>query len=153
MLQYRKMALAENKKAYFEYEIIEKFEAGISLRGFEVKSIKLGRASLQGARVTIKKDEAFLIGATIPPYQPANTPADYDPTSTRKLLLHKKEIKYLIGKEKEQRLTLVPIKLYNKNRKIKLEFALVRGKRKYDKRETIKKREAKRKIDRAIKNR
>lgn len=146
------MALAENKKAYFNYEIIEKFEAGLSLSGFEIKSIVSGRASLPGSRVIIRGGEAFLVGAIVPPYQPANTPKDYLPDRARKLLLHKKEIKYLLGKEKERGLTLVPIKLYNKGRKVKLEFAVAKGKKKQDRREIIKKKETKRKIEQKMKS-
>ncbi|OGZ41946.1 MAG: SsrA-binding protein [Candidatus Ryanbacteria bacterium RIFCSPHIGHO2_02_FULL_45_43] len=145
------MALAENRKAYHDYEILEKFEAGLSLRGFEVKSILLGRAALKGGRVIIRNNEAFSVGVHIPPYQKANTPKEYEPDRARKLLLHKKEIQYLLGKEKQKGLTMVPLKLYNKGRKIKLEFAVVRGKKKYDKREVIKKREAKRKVERSLK--
>ena len=147
------MAFVENKKAYFDYEFLEKFEAGLSLFGFEVKSIILGRASLQGSRVIIRGEEAFLVGTTIPPHQPANAPKNYLPDRARKLLLHKKEIRYLLGKERERGLTLVPIKLYNKGRKIKLEFAVARGKKKKDRREIIKKKEAKRKIERIMKER
>lgn len=145
------MALAENKKAYFDYEILEKYEAGLELRGFEVKSVVKGNARLEGSRVIVRGGEAFLVGAAIPPYQPANTPSDYEPDRTRKLLLHKKEISYLAGKEHEKGLTLVPLKLYTKGRKVKLEFAVARGRKKADKREVIKKREAKRKIERELK--
>ena len=141
----------ENRKAYFDYEILEKFEAGIELLGFEVKSVISGNAHMEGGRVLIRGGEAFLVGTTIPPYQPKNTPSNYEPDRTRKLLLHKKEVAYLAGKQNEHGLTLVPIKLYNKGHKIKLEFAVARGKKKYDKRETIKKRDAKRKIDRELK--
>ena len=140
-----------NRKAYFDYEILEKFEAGIELLGFEVKSVISGNAHMEGGRVLIRGGEAFLVGTTIPPYQPKNTPSNYEPDRTRKLLLHKKEVAYLAGKQNEHGLTLVPIKLYNKGHKIKLEFAVARGKKKYDKRETIKKRDAKRKIDRELK--
>ena len=146
------MALAENKKAYFDYEILERLEAGIKLLGFEAKSIMLGRASMRGARILTRGDEAFVVGMIVPPYQIGNTPKDYEPDRTRKLLLYMKEIQYLIGKQKERGLTLVPLKLYNKGRRIKLEFALVKGKKKYDKREAIKKRETDRKIDRSLKN-
>ena len=146
------MSYAENKKTYFDYEILEKFEAGLSLRGFEVKAVIDGKASLKGGRVIIRNKEAFLVGVSIAEYQTTNTPKDYDQERPRKLLLHKKEIDYLYGKEKERGLTLVPLKLYNKNKKVKLEFAVVRGKKKYDKRESIKKKEAKRKIERTLKD-
>lgn len=139
---------AKNKKAYFDYEILQKYEAGIELRGYEVKSIKTGRASLRGAFVIIRGNEAYLTNTTIAQYQEANTPKDYDATRTRRLLLHKKEIQELIGAAAAKGLTLVPLRLYNKKGKIKLEFALVRGKKKYDKRESIKKRDAEREIER-----
>ena len=141
---------AENKKAYFNYQILEKFEAGIVLIGHEVKSIKLGRMNLAGSYVVIREKEVFLIGCYIPPYQPRNTPLGYNPERSRKLLLKKSEIKYLIGKSKQKSLTLVPLKVYTKNRNIKLEFGVGKGKRKADKRESIKKRETDRKIKKAL---
>jgi len=115
----------------------------------EVKSLKQGKASIVGAYVVIKHYEAFLLNATISPYQPQNTPPDYKPQRTRKLLLKTKEIDYLSDKTKQQGLTLIPLRVYNKNSLIKVEIALVKGKKKFDKRETIKKRESQRKILRA----
>ncbi len=144
---------AENKKAYFNYEILEKFEAGLVLIGTEVKSIRSGRLNLAGSYVIIRGEEPYLIGATIPPYQPKNAPADYDPEKPRKLLLNKKEINYLIGKTKERGLTLIPLKVYTKNAKIKLEFGIGKGRKKIDKREIIKKREVKREIEKELKSR
>lgn len=143
--------LSENKKAYFNYEILETFEAGIELKGYEVKSAKSGRAHIAGAFATIKDNQIWLTNADIPPYQPKNTPADYDPTRSRRLLLKRSEIKYLIGKMQAERLTLVPLKLYTKGGRIKIELALARGKRKYEKREVIKKRETQREIRRTLK--
>lgn len=143
--------LAKNKRAYFDYEILEKFEAGISLIGQEVKSIKSGRASLKGTYVMLKKEGVFLVGCHVPAYQPKNAPPDYNPERARKLLLRKSEIKSLIGKTKMKGLTLVPLIIYTKRGKIKLEIALAKGKRKADKRELIKKREAEREIKRALK--
>lgn len=143
--------LAENKKAYFNYEILEKFEAGVSLIGQEVKSIKTRRVNLAGSYVILKDEEVFWIGADIPPYQPKNAPLDYNPQRSRKLLLKKSEIKYLIGKSKQKGLTLIPLKLYTKNGKIKLEFAIVKGKKKFDKRELINRREIEREIKRELK--
>lgn len=143
-----------NKRAAFDYELMEKYEAGLVLEGQEVKSIKSGRVSLAGAFVVIKKSpktEAFLINASIPPYQPQNTPAHYDQTRARKLLLKKREISSLMGKTAQKGLTLVPVRVYLKRGLIKLEFALAKGKKKFDKRETIKKREAKRDIQRTLK--
>ena len=144
--------LAENKKAYWNYEILEKFEAGISLLGQEVKSIKTGRINLAGSYVVLREKEVYLIGANIPPYQPKNAPADYDPERSRKLLLRKSEIKHLIGKTKEKGLTLIPLKVYTKRGKIKLEFGIAKGRRKIDKRNLIKKREAEREMRRALKD-
>ncbi|MEK7590429.1 MAG: SsrA-binding protein SmpB, partial [Patescibacteria group bacterium] len=118
--------LAENRKARFNYDILETFEAGIELKGFEVKAIKSGRISLTGAFATIKDNQIWLTNADIPPYQPKNTPADYDPKRPRRLLLRQAEIKTLIGKLRTERLTLVPLKMYTKAGKIKLEFCLCR---------------------------
>ena len=145
--------LATNKKAYFDYEILEKFEAGIALIGQEVKSIRAGRTSLKGAYVVIKDQEVFLIGCHIPAYQPKNAPSDYNPERSRKLLLKKVEIKGLIGKTRAKGLTLVPLSVYTKSRNIKIEIALAKGKKKADKRETIKKREADREIRRVLRAR
>ena len=142
---------AENRKAYFDYEIIEIFEAGLVLLGAEVKSIKGGRMNLTGSYVNFHNGEPYLIGAFIAPYQPKNQPSDYDPYRSRKLLLKKSEIAYMAGKVKQRGLTLTPIKVYNKGRRIKLEFAIAKGKKQYDKRETISKREAARKIERELK--
>lgn len=143
--------LSENKKAYFNYLILEKFEAGISLIGQEVKSIKGGRINLAGSYVVLRGKEVYLVGASVPPYQPKNAPADYNPERSRKLLLKKSEIKHLIGKVKEKGLTLVPLRVYTKRGKIKLEFGIAKGKKKADKRELIKKREAERDIKRELK--
>ena len=141
-----------NRKAHFNYEIQEKLEAGIELLGHEVKSVKAGHANLEGSHVIIRGNEAFLIGSTITPYQPSNTPKDYDPARNRKLLLTKKELQELGSKENQKGLTIVPLSMYSKARKIKLEIAIVRGKKKFDKRESIKKRDSKRDIDRTLKN-
>ena len=132
---------AENRKAYFDYEILETYEAGIELKGFEVKAIKSGKVNLTGSYVLIKNEEAWLINADVPPYQVKNIPTSYNPQRNRRLLLNKSEIKELLGKTQQANLTIVPLKLYNKNGLIKLEIGLGRGKKKADKRETIKKRE------------
>ncbi|MDD5144538.1 MAG: SsrA-binding protein SmpB [Candidatus Pacebacteria bacterium] len=142
--------LTENKKAYYKYQIGEKFEAGVSLLGQEVKSIKSGRINLAGAYVMLKGGEVFLVGSSIPPYQPKNSPANYNPERSRKLLLKKSEINYLIGKTKERGLTLVPLLVYTKKGKIKIEIGLGRGKREFDKRDAIKKRESDREIKREL---
>lgn len=148
--QLKKKPLAENRRARYDYEILDTFEAGLVLHGYEVKSIKTGRVSLRGAYVVIKDNEAYLINTLIPPYQPANTPDDYNPERNRKLLLNKSEIKSLIGKSKQKGLTLVPLKLYTKRGKIKLGLAVAKGKREIDKREAIKKRETEREIQRRL---
>lgn len=148
--QVRARALAENKRARYDYEILETFEAGLVLHGYEVKAIKTGHVSLRGSYVVIKDNEAFLLNAFVPPYQPANAPDDYNPERSRKLLLKKSEIKSLIGKSKQKGLTLVPLKLYTKRGRIKLGFGLGKGKRKIDKRELIKKREFERKIKKSV---
>ncbi len=144
---------AENRKARFNYEILEKYEAGIELFGVEVKSVRNGQMSLEGAFVIIRGGEAYLINVNVPPYQIKNTPKDYDPLRNRKLLLTKKEIAELAGSENNKSLTIVPISVYNKGRKIKVEIALVKGKKKFDKRETLKKRDTDREIRREIKER
>src|SRR3989338_10475654 len=143
---------AENRKARFNYEILEKYEAGIELLGTEVKSVRGGRISLEGAFVIARGGEAYLINANIPPYQAKNAPKDYDPLRNRKILLTKKQIAELRGGGRNKNLTIVPISVYNKNRKIKLEIALVKGKKKFDKRETLKKRDTDREIRRTLKS-
>jgi len=140
-----------NRKARHDFELLETFEAGLVLSGREVKSIRTGRAKLTGAHVKIYHQQAVLIGANIAPYQVANTPASYDPERARVLLLHKKEIAKLERVMQSARLTLIPLSLYNKNGKIKLSFALARGKKKADKRETLKQRTVSREINRTLK--
>ncbi len=145
------MALIANKKARLEYELLETFEAGIELIGFEVKSLRAAQGSLDGAHVTVRGGEAYLLNMRIPPFQPANTPESYDPERMRRLLLTKKEIAHLAGIERQKGLTIVPISVYNKNKKLKLEIAVARGKKKHDKRETIKKRDVEREMERTLK--
>ena len=141
----------ENRKARFNYEILEKYEAGIELLGTEVKSVRAGQISLEGAFVIVRGGETFLINANIPPFQPKNAPKDYDPLHNRKLLLTKAEIVELAGSEKNKSLTIVPISVYNKGRKIKVEIAIVKGKKKFDKRKALEKRETDRSIRRTMK--
>jgi len=143
---------AINKKARFDYQILKTWSAGLVLYGHEVKAIKSGKASLKASFVTMLNKELWLLNTRVAPYQPKNTPPDYDPERSRKLLLGKNEIKSLIGRLKQKGLTLVPLKLYNKKGRIKLEFGLGKGRKKYDKRELIKKREVKREIERILKN-
>ncbi|MCK5332530.1 SsrA-binding protein SmpB [Candidatus Parcubacteria bacterium] len=143
---------AINKRANFDYEILEKKEGGLVLAGYEVKSIKTGHISLKGAFVTIHENEAYLTNTNIPAYQVANMPKEYDPNRSRKVLIHKREIKSLLEKISQKGLTLVPIRVYSTRGLIKLEFGVGKGKRKIDKRENIKKREAKVKMSRTLKN-
>ncbi len=143
--------LLENKKVYFNYEILENFEAGLVLIGIEVKSLKNKHGNIAGARVIIRGEETYIVGMDIPPYQPNNTPKDYERERTRKLLLKKKEISYLTGKANEKGLTIVPTKVYTSGGRIKIEIAVVRGKKKFEKREKIKKRDISREIRRSIK--
>lgn len=143
----------EYKKAKRDFEILETIEAGIELFGFEVKSIKNGNGSLEGARVVVRGGEALLVGATIPPYQPNNTSEEYDPERVRRLLIHDKEMKQLVELESQKGLTSIPISLYNKGRVIKLAVGIARGKKKQDKRESIKKRDTNIDIEREFKHR
>lgn len=144
--------LIKNKKAYHEYEILEKFEAGIVLTGQEVKSIKNKRMNLKGSYVKIKYGEAFLVGANIPPYQPKNAPPDYDPGRSRKLLLKKSELKYLIGKTEQKGLTIVPLKVYTKGRYLKIEIGIAKKKNKKSKKEEKKREDIEREQAREMKN-
>jgi SsrA-binding protein len=141
---------SENRKAYYDYNILEKFEAGLVLIGQEVKSIKTGHTNLAGSYVMIGSNEPRLIGAKVPPYQPKNSPADYNPERNRKLLLNKKEINYLIGKASQRGFSLIPLKIYEKNGRLKLEFGLAKGKKKYNKKESIKKRDTDRQLKKEL---
>jgi len=141
---------SENKKAFYDYNILEKFEAGLVLLGTEVKSIKAGRINLMGSYVVFKETEPYLVGTKVPAWQPKNAPDDYNPERHRKLLLSKKEIDYLFGRSKERGFSLIPLKVYAKDGKIKLEFGLAKGKKKYDKKEKIKKKDVEREIQREL---
>lgn len=142
----------KNKKAHFDYEFLEQYEAGVVLLGNEVKALRANKASLNGAYVIIRGGEAYLVNASISPYQVANTPKGYDPERPRKLLLSKKQLSELSNGTDKQGLTIVAIKWYNKNKHIKLNIALAKGKKKGDKRETLKDRDSKRDIDRIMKS-
>lgn len=144
------MALAENPKARFDYQILETFEAGLVLKGYQAKAIKSGKCSIKGAYVKILGNDAWLLGAMVSPYQANNVPPDYDQQRDIKLLLKKNELDYLRGKSSEGGAHLVPIKLYGKNGLVKLEFGIGRTKKKYDKRDIIKKREVDRNIRRKL---
>ncbi|MBI2609670.1 SsrA-binding protein SmpB [Candidatus Giovannonibacteria bacterium] len=143
--------LLENKKAYFNYEILEKYEAGLELLGLEVKSLKQKHGNIAGARAIIRSGEAYLVGMDIPPYQPNNTPKDYERERTRKLLLHKDEISRLAGRAEERGLTVIATKVYTLGGRIKVEIAVVRGKKKFEKRDKIKKRDIEREIGKTLK--
>lgn len=145
-------SLIQNKKAYFNYEITNRFTAGVELFGFEVKNLRQKRGSLEGAYVTVRGGEAFLINADIPAFQPKNAPEDFNSKRNRKLLLTKKEIKQLAEVESKKGLTIVAIAMYNNKHKLKLEIGIARGKKEFDKRESIKKRETDREIRRTLKN-
>ena len=142
--------VATNRKAFHEYHILETFEAGLELRGSEVKSIREGKASLKQAYILIRKGEAWLRGTHIPSYSHTGFEG-HEPVRDRKLLLHKKEIQKINSKLAEKGLTAVPTKLYFKGGLIKLEFGLAKGKKLYDKRDTKKKRDVERDIQRALK--
>lgn len=144
--------LAYNKRANFDYEILEKYEAGLILTGQEVKSVRTGHISLKGSFVTIKGNEMFLTNATISPYSPAGELKGYNPTRSRKLLLKRSEIASLIGKSRTLGLTMIPIRVYTRKRFLKLEFGLGKGKKEFDKRDKIQKREVQRNIQRMLKN-
>lgn len=143
--------LSKNKKALFDYEVLQKYEAGLVLTGPEVKSIRTGSVSLSGGFITLHNQDAWLINVHIPRYKYAASIKNYEPDRSRKLLLKAKEINYLRGKSAEKGLTIVPLSLYTKGRHLKLELAVVRGKKKYDKRETVKKREIDREVSKKIK--
>lgn len=146
------MNLVEHKKARFDYEILEEYEAGLELLGLEVKSLRAHQAKLEGAHIIVRGGEAYVIGMVISPYQPKNTPPEYDPNRTRKLLLTKKEIADISAAEGQKGLTIVPISVYNKGGKLKMRVAIARGRKKYDKRSVLKERDTKREIDRTLKN-
>lgn len=143
--------LANNKKAFHDYFIEKKYEAGIELQGSEVKSIKQGKVSIKESFIGDRNGQMYIYGMHVTPFKEAYD-QKIDPTRTRKLLLHKKEIDTLIGKKTQDGYTIVPLSVYEKNGLVKIELALAKGKKQYDKRETIKRKEADRRIDRALKN-
>jgi len=146
------MSIAINKLAYYDYQILDTFEAGLMLSGPEVKAVKNGGINLKGSYINIKDDrQALLVKAHISSYKPARQiQRNYDPYQERRLLLNRKELKTLFGKSKEAGITVVPLKVYLKHGLIKLEIGIARGKKKYDKRETIKKRDFERRKRREI---
>ncbi len=147
------MSIVENRKAYHDYFVEEKFEAGLALEGWEVKAIRAGRAQLKEAYVVVRKGEIVLLGAHVTPLPTASTHIHPDPTRTRKLLMHRPEINRLIGKVERAGYTLTPLNLHFTRGRIKLEIGLARGKKQYDKRATLKEREWKREQQRALRGR
>ena len=145
------MALVEHKKARLNYEVLEEFEAGLELLGTEVKSLRKGLGKLEGSHVVVRGGEAYLVGAHIPPYQAANAPKDYDPDRSRRLLLNKKELVHLSGFEGQKGLTIVPLRVYNKGRNLKVLVAAARGRKLHDKRQVLKERDTEREIRRTLK--
>lgn len=144
------MALAENRKARFDYEILKRFTGGLELLGLEVKSARAGKISLSGAFIVVRGGEAYLVGADIPAYQPKNAPKEYDEARARKLLLSRSEIEELKDAEQTKGLTIVPLSVYNKGRFLKLDLAIAKGKKKFDKRQAIKKRDVERELKRRL---
>ena len=145
--------LVDNKKVHFNYEIGDTFEAGVELFGHEVKSLKKNQGSLDGSYMIVRGGEAYMVNTFIPPYQENNTPDGYDPRRNRKLILNKKEIAELASIEGDRGLTIVPISIYNKGSLIKVKLGVARGKKKYDKRESIQKREVDRNVRREFRDR
>ena len=145
--------LLSNKKRLTDIEVLEELTAGIELLGHEVKALRTGMGSLDGAHAIVRGGEAYLVNMSIPPYQGANTPTDYDPERPRRLLLKKEEIDHLAGLERTKGLTIIPISVYTSRRNIKVSLAIGRGRKKHDKREVLKKRDAERDIERAMKAR
>lgn len=146
------MSLIEHKKARLDYDILEEFEAGLELEGGEVKSLRQKLGKLEGAHVVVRGGEAYLVGAHIPPYQPGNGGEAYDAARTRKLLLTRGEITELGKHETVKGLTIVPLRVYNKGKHLKLAIGVARGRKKYDKRAVLKERDTKREMDRSLKN-
>ena len=144
--------IAENRKAFHDFHLLETFEAGIALLGTEVKAIREGRVNLRDSFARLENGEVFLYNVNISPYSHRGY-ADHEPLRRRKLLLHREEIRKLIGKTVEKGMTLVPVRMYFKNGRVKLAVSLARGKKEYDKRETVKRREADRETRAAIKSR
>ena len=141
--------VAKNKRARFDYELLDRYEAGLVLQGTEIKSIRAHKVSLQRAYVQARGDELYLIDANIAPYEHGNR-ENHEPKRPRKLLLHRREINNILAELQEKSLTAVPIRMYLKDGLAKLEFATARGKRKYDKRRDIAERDAQRQVDRAL---
>ncbi len=145
------MSIIDNKKAFFDYFIEERYEAGLELEGWEVKAIRAGRVQIKEAYVRVIRSQVFLVGATITPLPESSTHVKPDPTRSRRCLLHRAEIDKLIGKVKERGYTLVPLNLHYKDGRVKLEIGLAKGKKEHDKRDSIKDRDTKREAQAALK--
>lgn len=145
--------VADNRKARHDYAIEETFEAGIVLTGTEIKSVRAGKVNLRGSYARVFRDEVFLYEAHISPYEQSGTYFNHEPTRPRKLLLHRREIRRIDGLIRQKGMTLVPLKIYFKGRRAKIELGVARGKKLYDKREDIAKRDAQRDIERVMKSR
>jgi SsrA-binding protein len=144
--------LIEHKKARLAYEVLEEFEAGLELLGPEVKALRAKLGKLEGSHIVVRRGEAYLVGSSIPPYQPANTPKGYDAERTRRLLLTKKELATLAQYEGQKGLTIVPLSVYTKGRTLKVRIAVARGRKAHDKRQVLKARDTEREIRRTLKN-
>lgn len=141
---------ADNRKATFDYELLERFTAGLELLGAEVKSVRAGKITLAGSYISVRGGEAYLLNTEIAPYQPGNQSSDYDPLRAKKILLSKNEITVLAKAEQTKGLTIIPISVYSKGRFLKLDLAIARGKKKFDKRQAIKKRDVERDLKRTL---
>ena len=150
MAKTEKKLIAKNKKAYHDYFILEKYEAGLVLHGTEVKSLRMGKCSIKEAFIRVEDGEMYIYGMHISPYEKGNI-FNKDPLRVRKLLLHKKEILKIFGKMKEQGITVVPLQVYFSGSLVKIEIGLAKGKKLYDKRETIAKKDQKREAQREFK--
>jgi len=142
--------LASNRKALHDFEILNRFEAGLELTGHEAKAIRIGKLNLRGAFIDLRGGEAYLLNAELPPYQEKNAPQDYEPKRARRLLLSKSELEELAQVTETKGLTIVPLAVYNKGRFLKVDVAVARGKRQFDKRESIKKRDTERELKRTL---
>lgn len=145
--------VSDNRQARYQYEILETYEAGVELLGTEVKSIRQGKVNLRDGYALVRNAEVWLYNVHVSPHETTNKVYNHDPRRTRKLLLHRQEIRKLIGQVEQKGLTLIPLKIYLKRGKVKVNIALARGKKLHDKRESLKRKEDKRDIERAMKNR
>ena len=141
-----------HRRATFDFEILDTYDAGVELFGLEVKAIRSGKGKLEGAHIIVLGGEAYLVGASVPAHQPINAPKNYEPERVRRLLLSRKEINEIAQKSDQKGLTIIPLMLYSSGRNIKLKMAVAHGKKKQDKRELLRKRDAERHIERTLKS-